>query len=372
MSTRKIAVVGTGLAGLTAAHLLSAPHSGVQFEVHLFEKAETLGMDSSSVSIGSAAEGDEWRIDVPMRSFQGGYYPHLIALYRHLGVRFRQKDFSYCFSRFDREEGVAQTTMIYNGASGREGLSRPGWMQDIHLHRKAHRWLTRILGLVLFWVSTLQLLVCYVRLILFAVPRLRPQRTVMLTFEEWVGETTPSSVLARFLGLDGVWRAFARDVLVPLFSAVCTAPEDVIYAHPVEDFLDYIWLTFGTHHYVVEKGVRDVVARLTTDVKNIHLSSQIVGVYVDPANPQLASIECVSGDCSTTYHGFHHIIFATQATRVGPMLSTYAASLGADPIARHTIMAQITTLEAFHYVRSVVINHTDASVVLPRRFAGSA
>lgn len=36
----KVAVVGSGLAGLTAAYLLSnvTSTSGVQFEVHLFEK----------------------------------------------------------------------------------------------------------------------------------------------------------------------------------------------------------------------------------------------------------------------------------------------------------------------------------------------
>jgi protoporphyrinogen oxidase len=39
--TVKVAVVGSGLAGLTAAHLLSVakPKNGnVEFEVHLFEK----------------------------------------------------------------------------------------------------------------------------------------------------------------------------------------------------------------------------------------------------------------------------------------------------------------------------------------------
>ena len=41
--TVKIAVVGTGLAGLTAAHLLTRPLEGafadeVEFEVHIFEK----------------------------------------------------------------------------------------------------------------------------------------------------------------------------------------------------------------------------------------------------------------------------------------------------------------------------------------------
>jgi protoporphyrinogen oxidase len=40
--TVKVAVVGSGLAGLTAAYLLTKPsesHAEVQFDVHLFEKA---------------------------------------------------------------------------------------------------------------------------------------------------------------------------------------------------------------------------------------------------------------------------------------------------------------------------------------------
>jgi microfibrillar-associated protein 1 len=41
--TVKVAVVGSGLAGLTAAHLLGHgfPQSDVEFEVHLFEKVNT-------------------------------------------------------------------------------------------------------------------------------------------------------------------------------------------------------------------------------------------------------------------------------------------------------------------------------------------
>ena len=38
----KVAVIGTGLAGLTAAYLLSTEHRKEQFDVHLFEKARLL------------------------------------------------------------------------------------------------------------------------------------------------------------------------------------------------------------------------------------------------------------------------------------------------------------------------------------------
>ncbi|KAJ7642303.1 hypothetical protein B0H17DRAFT_1105093 [Mycena rosella] len=364
--TVNVAVVGSGLAGLTAAYLLASSHpdSDVRFEVHLFEKTPTLGMDSSSVSIGNADQ--EWRIDVPMRSFQGGYYPRLIALYTKLGVAFRQADFSYSFSLFSQLEKVQRlrTTMIYNGASGRDGVGMPAWMQDMHLYNKGHRAITRAFALGLFILSTVQLFVCYLRLILFALPAVRSKRLNALTFGEWAAETVPRSFLARTLRFDAIWTSFTQDVLIPLFSAVCTAPEEAINAHPVEDFLDYIWLTFGTHHYVVVRGVRDAVARLTSNVKHIHLSSRIVSLHPDPSDLRLASIECSTKTGTKTHHRFHHIIFATQATRVGPLLSSYASSLPPDSHARHAIMAQMNCVEAFHYVQTIVINHTDSSSAL--------
>lgn len=33
------------------------------------------------------------------------------------------------------------------------------------------------------------------------------------------------------------WGEYAFTVLLPLFSAVCTAPEDDVLRHPVEEFL---------------------------------------------------------------------------------------------------------------------------------------
>lgn len=113
------------------------------------------------------------------------------------------------------------------------------------------------------------------------------------------------------------------------------------------------------------KGVRDVVERLTSNVKHIHLSSRIVGVHADPSNPRVASIECATKGGTTTHHGFHHIIFAAQANRVGSLLSSYASSLPPDSLARHAVLAQLNCVEAFHYVRTIVINHTDDTLLPP-------
>jgi len=51
MSRRvKVAVVGSGLAGLTAAHLLKKPteDDGLNFEVHIFEKVRAYAHFGSS------------------------------------------------------------------------------------------------------------------------------------------------------------------------------------------------------------------------------------------------------------------------------------------------------------------------------------
>ena len=55
-----IAVVGSGLAGLTAAYLLSKKH-----KVTLFERHPSLGMDAHSIDINH--EGKIARADVPLR-----------------------------------------------------------------------------------------------------------------------------------------------------------------------------------------------------------------------------------------------------------------------------------------------------------------
>ncbi|KAI0683932.1 hypothetical protein BC835DRAFT_1467003 [Cytidiella melzeri] len=108
----------------------------VEFEVHVFTKAALLGMDSHSVNVTLPGQDStkEKRIDVLMRSFQGGYYPQLIALYEHLGVRFCQADFTYSFATVSSAVSTLNPDvsnrnitmfMIYDRASGRNGLSVP-------------------------------------------------------------------------------------------------------------------------------------------------------------------------------------------------------------------------------------------------------
>ena len=130
--------------------------------------------------------------------------------------------------------------------------------------------------------------------------------------------------------------------------------------------LDYIWLTFGTHHYVVVNGVQDVVNRLTTNIKYIHLSSPISAVSADPQDPSFADVHCAVPSTSETkvYTGFNHIIFAAQANSAVPILKNYFSSLPpSSSEQRERIDSLVKCLGTFRYRPTIVINHTDGSLM---------
>ena len=117
----------------------------------------------------------------------------------------------------------------------------PSFMNDVYLQTKgesiAVRATTKAITLAMFILMTMQVLFNYLRLILLSVPFLRPRRLENLTFREWTANTVPSAVIARVSGLDTAWKDFTRQILVPLFSAVCTVSEMDVMEHPMEEFL---------------------------------------------------------------------------------------------------------------------------------------
>ncbi|KAJ4499345.1 splicing factor, Prp19-binding domain-containing protein [Lentinula lateritia] len=359
----KVAVVGTGLAGLSAAYLLSGSSTEVDFE------SSTLGMDSSSITLPVPGKEQKWRIDVPMRSFQSGYYDTLISLYKHLGISFRKTDFSYSFSRLIPETVYASrkitTDVIYNGNSGIAGMSIPSSMRlNEKVLSSIHAAASGAYAYGIFTLMCFKLLILYIRVLFLSIPIFRPQGVEEMTFRTWSASTTPRGFIARCTMLDLAWVEFTQDLLVPLFSAVCTAPESNVYDHPVEEFLDYIWLTLGYHHYVALNGVQEVVSKLIAGVQHVHLSSPISSIRMNPDDPTTSSIHVSTGSRVQIHTGFHHIIFATQAVRAVPLLEAFASSLPPHAKAkRRAVEEQIACLRQFTYCSTLVINHTDSSLM---------
>lgn len=223
-------------------------------------QSQTIGMDSSSISLGNASLKQDWRIDVPMRSFQGGgshclitlqflslklrsgYYKNLIAFYQRLGVKFRQADFSYSFSSLCSPKSLDRaitTTMIYNGGSGRSGISKPSDLGGGLTEKRGTTayFLQKLRIAALFICLTAQLALCYLITLSYALPFRRSSNIPNLKFRDWAVKVTPSNLFFRMLGMDTTWRDYVQMVLIPLLSAVCTSPEEDVLDHPVEEIL---------------------------------------------------------------------------------------------------------------------------------------
>ena len=99
----KIAVIGSGISGLTSAHYLSADH-----EVTVFEASKRIGGHTATMDVELGTR--KYAIDTGFIVFNDWTYPNFIALLEGLGVASTPTDMG--FSVADAETGLE-----YSGAS---------------------------------------------------------------------------------------------------------------------------------------------------------------------------------------------------------------------------------------------------------------
>ena len=85
---KRIAVVGAGVAGLSAAWLLAT-----RYAVTLFEADSRLGGHVQTVDV--ALDGLSHPVDTGFLVFNDRTYPNLNGLFAHLGVRYAQSEMSF-------------------------------------------------------------------------------------------------------------------------------------------------------------------------------------------------------------------------------------------------------------------------------------
>ena len=89
----KVAVIGSGISGLSAAHLLSKKH-----RVDLFEKQDHFGGHSYTVEISGDNKNDTISIDLGFIVFNKQTYPNLINFFENLQIPFEKSDMSFSVS----------------------------------------------------------------------------------------------------------------------------------------------------------------------------------------------------------------------------------------------------------------------------------
>ncbi len=104
----KIAVIGSGIAGLSASWYLGKEH-----DVTLMEKHALVGMDAHGTDLNS--NGNSVRVDVPFRAFKRNYYPCLLDLYKEAGIDVRPVDYSFSLNYGDGTTYFGFSTWAFRG-----------------------------------------------------------------------------------------------------------------------------------------------------------------------------------------------------------------------------------------------------------------
>jgi len=292
-----IAVVGSGIAGLSAAWLLSKKH-----RVTLYEKFEHLGMDAHSLQVTDAE--DSPRIDVPLRVFFDGFYPNLTALYKELDIEFKPVNYSASFGsvnektyfRYDNYKVGRLSLPFLKGIQSLNGKAlRIGW-DAMRLFRQSPRSLAKGIS----------------------------------------DETT----LEDYLSQHNYSKAFAEGFLYPAFCGICTCSHESIKSYPARVVLEYLNsdLLFSAVTRVT-RGTQEVVRLLSNDVHEVKLASQVTEVIKNEENVTV----CTAEDSAT----FDHVVLATQANQTLALL-------------KNASQEEQELLSSFSYEPSRVVVHKDA------------
>jgi predicted NAD/FAD-binding protein len=136
VTRRRIAVIGSGVAGLTAAHVLQA-----EADVTLYEADERIGGHADTHEV-SSGDGRMLAIDTGFIVHNRLTYPVLLRLFDELGVATQESDMSMSIS-------CAGCGLEYAGGRGLSGLlpswsavSKPRYLrmltEVVRFHRRAH------------------------------------------------------------------------------------------------------------------------------------------------------------------------------------------------------------------------------------------
>ncbi|MBR0558004.1 FAD-dependent oxidoreductase [Ciceribacter sp. L1K23] len=302
---RRIAVIGSGISGLSAAWLLSRGN-----EVVLYEADKRPGGHSNTVDI----EGSNGKVpvDTGFIVYNERNYPNLVALFEHLGVKTDPSNMSFSAS-------LRGGTFEYSG-SGLGGL----------LGQRTNAFRPR------FWRMVRGILEFY---------RQAPE---LLKRRDLDGVT-----LGEYLDANGYDHGFVEDHLLPMGAAIWSTTAADMRAYPLIAFIRF----FVNHGLVVLKdrpawrtvsgGSREYVSRLLADFRGeVRLGQPVRSVRRD-ANG--CTVTGMDGHADR----FDQVVIATHADQALAMLED------GDDLERKT-------LGAFDYTRNTTILHTDEKL-MPRR-----
>jgi len=248
----RIAVVGSGIAGLSAAWLLSRQH-----QVTLFEAENRLGGHTHTVDV--SLEGQTFPVDTGFLVFNHRTYPELTRLFDTLGVETVASDMSFSV-RLDKPELEWAGSSLGTVFGQHRNLARPA-----------------------FWSML---------------------RDIMRFNREAVREPeiASSMALGDYLRARGYGKPFIEWYLLPMAAAIWSCPASQMLEFPLSSFVVFcrnhgLLQVFDRPQWrTVKGGGREYVKKLAAGVGEIHL-----GQTVESLRPRGGRIEVASGSLSGVY-----------------------------------------------------------------------
>ena len=325
-----IAVIGTGIAGMSAAWLLSGAH-----RVTVYEQADRLGGHSHTVDVPTVAVPTA---EVPMADvrkhdgfvavdtgfivYNEATYPNLTALFGYLNVPTKPSDMSFAVSLRDGALEYSGTDLRGLFAQ-RRNLLRPRFWRMLH-------------DLLRFY-------------------REAPRDMVMLGGPALGGSALDDSTLSLRDWLDarGYGAPFIEDHLLPMAAAIWCTPTTTVGDQPAATFIRFcenhglLQLRDRPMWRTVAGGSRRYVERLTASyASNVRLGCGVRSVRRFPGGVMVA-------DERGQQARFDHVVLAAHPDQALAMLPDRSD-------------AEAALLGAIRYSLNSAVLHTDVSL-MPRR-----
>ena len=299
----KIAIVGSGISGLVAAHRL---HS--RFQVTVFEADNYAGGHTNTIDV--ERDGQRYAVDTGFIVFNDRTYPNFLNLLRELKVAYRPTSMSFSF-RSDRAKLEYATHDVNGLFAQRRNALRPS-----------------------FWRM------------LLGIRRFRREAPALLTADYALS-------LRDYLTTMRYPTEFVEQFLIPMGAAIWSTSPDRFGEFPARHFAQF-FENHGTLHarnqpqwYVVSGGSQQYVRALIQPLRGrIRLNSPVQRIVRDRDG---VDIQARDG----SWERFDHVILATH--------SDQALRVLASPTERET-----SVLSAIPYTSNTAVLHTDTRL-LPRR-----
>jgi len=307
---KNIAIIGSGISGLTSAYLLSKKHN-----VTVFEKNDYIGGHTATVDIEK--DGIPYAIDTGFIVFNDKTYPNYLALLDEIGIGKKATEMSFSVHN-------CHTGLEYNGHN----------LNTLFAQR-------RNLLNPKFWLLVKDIL--------------RFNKLCKGIFEADV--YLPGLTLGEFLTEHKFSPFFAEHYILPMGAAIWSSSLE-----QMEEFEFRFFVQFFHHHgllniadrpqwYVIPNGSRSYLAPLCAPFKdNIHLNANILGIT---RNDNKVQIHFDNPDDKQT---FDEVVIACHSDQSLSLLSDATKD-------------EESLLSDMPYSENSVILHTDVSLLPDRETA---